>query len=156
GLNQGSTLGQRQRREQARDEFVSILSERDGTRRIIQQAPESRLDERSLFRRTIPLGIDKVRGVEPRALLRVERHVRPGLMGMAREEHALGHAKPQIIPGEFARSRCHSCDRIAQKSGKIGRPMVSRRYAAPADPPVPGLVPIVRSTIFTWRYRHSW
>ncbi len=39
---------------------------------------------------------------------------------------------------------------MAHKSGKVGRPTVVRRYVAPAEPPVPRLPPMVRSTIFTW------
>ncbi len=46
-----------------------------------------------------------------------------------------------------AHSRC----RIAQRSGKIGWNRVDFRYARPAVPPEPGLLPMVRSTSFTWR-----
>lgn len=49
----------------------------------------------------------------------------------------------------------HSSERIAQRSGKAGWLSVFITYSAPADPPVPILVPIVRCTIFTCRYRHS-
>src|ERR1043166_2446825 len=49
----------------------------------------------------------------------------------------------------------HSSERIAHKSGNAGWLSVVSRYSAPADPPVPAFVPIVRCTIFTWRYRHS-
>src|SRR5204863_6801024 len=52
---------------------------------------------------------------------------------------------------ELGRSEDHSWPRIAQRSGKSGWKSVLRKYSAPADPPVPVLVPIVRSTIFTWR-----
>ena len=40
---------------------------------------------------------------------------------------------------------------ISQRSGKMGWNSVVRRYSTPAEPPVPRFVPIVRSTIFTWR-----
>ena len=45
----------------------------------------------------------------------------------------------------------HSRPRTAHRSGNSGVNRVLRRYAAPEDPPVPDLSPIVRSTIFTWR-----
>jgi hypothetical protein len=45
----------------------------------------------------------------------------------------------------------YSLARISQRSGNRLWPMVLRRYSAPVDPPVPVFVPIVRSTIFTWR-----
>jgi len=64
-------------------------------------------------------------------------------------------AAAQVLRRERAGRRrlgaAHSCDRTAQRSGNIGRKSVVRRYAAPEDPPVPILSPIVRSTIFTWR-----
>src|SRR5437899_10985150 len=72
------------------------------------------------------------------------------------------HRRPRPLPvgithlrGVRRRSQrdqaVYNCDRISQRSGKSGRPTDSLRYAAPADPPVPRLVPIVRSTIFTCR-----
>lgn len=42
-----------------------------------------------------------------------------------------------------------SCERISQRSGKIGVMSVVARYCAPLDPPVPIFAPIVRCTIFT-------
>jgi len=45
----------------------------------------------------------------------------------------------------------YRCARISQRSGNSGRPTVFFRYSAPLEPPVPDLLPIVRSTIFTWR-----
>ena len=43
----------------------------------------------------------------------------------------------------------YSALRMAHKSGNRFLPIVVCRYAAPLDPPVPGLVPMVRSTIRT-------
>ena len=43
----------------------------------------------------------------------------------------------------------HNCERISQRSGKIGVMSVVARYCAPLDPPVPIFAPIVRCTIFT-------
>src|SRR5207249_10315827 len=102
---------------------------------------------RGLLFRARPFVVDEFRGVEPGALLTVECRVRPRLVRMARQEHALGDAKARVVP----RQRIHSRDRIAQRSGKMFCPSVVRRYDAPADPPVPWRVPIVRSTILTWR-----
>ena len=63
-----------------------------------------------------------------------------GIVGVA--------AALSVVSGSDA---VYNCARISHRSGKSGRPTVSFRYAAPADPPVPCLVPIVRSTIFTCR-----
>ena len=41
--------------------------------------------------------------------------------------------------------------RIAQRSGKTGRCRLAARYSTPVEPPVPDFLPIVRSTILTWR-----
>lgn len=40
-------------------------------------------------------------------------------------------------------------ERIAHRSGNAGRNSVPRRYAAPDEPPVPVLAPMIRSTILT-------
>lgn len=45
----------------------------------------------------------------------------------------------------------YRAERMAQRSGKSGAISVVIRYWAPADPPVPTFVPIVRCTILTWR-----
>lgn len=49
------------------------------------------------------------------------------------------------------RDRGYSRPRMSQRSGKAGLNSVFRRYSAPAEPPLPGFIPIVRSTIFTCR-----
>ena len=100
-------------------------------------------------------------------LAALERHVGPRLVGVPGEQEPVGDAEhrivarervgapAQVLRRERAGSRrpgaAHSCDRTAQRSGNIGWKSVVRRYAAPDDPPVPILSPIVRSTIFTWR-----
>ena len=45
----------------------------------------------------------------------------------------------------------YRCARICHRSGNSGLPTVEARYAAPLEPPVPPFIPIVRSTILTWR-----
>ena len=91
------------------------------------------------------------------------RHIGPGLVRMPREEQALADAKATIVPGDrvgrasqVGQSRSglghpQRAARMAQRSGKSGWKRVARRYSTPLEPPVPVLVPIVRSTIFTWR-----
>ena len=63
--------------------------------------------------------------------------------------------RPRVGPPVYRRKvgyvLAHNRARISQRSGKSGWPKVERKYAAPADPPVPVFTPIVRSTIFTWR-----
>ena len=44
------------------------------------------------------------------------------------------------------RAPFYNCFRISHRSGNAGRSTVPRRYSAPVEPPVPRLVPIVRST----------
>jgi hypothetical protein len=51
----------------------------------------------------------------------------------------------------FETGRDHSSLRTAQRSGKTGTDSVVRRWAAPGGPPVPGLLPMVRSTILASR-----
>ena len=60
---------------------------------------------------------------------------------------AVGCSSARRLPERGGQSR----ERIAHRSGNAGWKSVERRYATPADPPVPGCSPIVRSTIFTCR-----
>ena len=62
-----------------------------------EEPPEARLHPRRLLRRALPLLVDVLRRIEPRALLRLERHVRPGLMGMAGEEQTVAHAESRVM-----------------------------------------------------------
>ena len=142
---------ERQRRQQPRDELVRVLTERDIAVGIVQQATETLLHAGGLLRRAHPFVVDQLRRVEPRPLLRIERHVRPRLMRVAGQQQPFGDTKAGVVGSEIVDvvHGGYNCDRICQRSGKSGRPTVCCRYAAPAEPPVPLFAPIVRSTIFT-------
>jgi hypothetical protein len=58
---------------------------------------------------------------------------------------------PRDPAGGRHRAPIHNSVLIAHRSGNAGRFSVVIRYYAPADPPVPRRVPMVRWTIFTWR-----
>ncbi len=184
GRHQSRPGSERERGQQPRDELVRVLSECDVAVRIVEETPKARLHARRLSLGVLPLLVNVFRRVEPRALLRLESHVGPGLMRVACEEQTLADAESGIVAREIVRHRvlvlklattgdtedtegqthpglfpqcpprppwwrAYNCDRISHKSGKSGRPIVSRRYAAPGEPPVPRLAPMVRSTIFT-------
>ena len=144
GRDECRSRDERQRRQESRDELVRVLAERDVAIRIVEETPKARLDARRLSLGVLPLLVNVFRRVEPRALLRLESYVGPGLMRVACEEQTLADAESGIVAREI-----YSCDRISHRSGNNGRPMVSRRYVAPEDPPVPRFAPMVRSTIFT-------
>ena len=108
----------------------------------------------------LPLLVDRPRGVVERLENALARHVRPGLVRMSGEQQPLADPEVAVVRGERVgvaaqsrerRSAGHSEARIAQRSGNSGWKRVARRYSTPLDPPVPALVPIVRSTIFTCR-----
>ena len=93
------------------------------------------------------------RGVDAvRELLKLKRR-RRGLVGQPREDRSRQSGRQRNhTNGEAGhRSVRYRDPRISHRSGNAGCASVVRRYCAPADPPVPGLAPIVRSTIFTWR-----
>jgi len=75
----------------------------------------------------------------------------PGRSGASRGWARIDAAVSMHLDPARRQEDLYNSVRIAHKSGKSGRPIVSRRYSAPLVPPVPRLVPIVRSTIFTWR-----
>src|SRR6266567_577267 len=133
---------------------MCCLRLRDALGRIVQEPCEPAPHLIALCKCEIPHVIDMFGSIEPRLLLRFERHVRPRLVRVAGEQNAFGNAKAGVVLGQLLRID-QSADRIAQRSGNAGWLIVVKRYSAPAEPPVPGFVPIVRWTIFTCRYRHS-
>ena len=146
------TIQEWQRRQPAGDELVRVLSECDVVGMIAEQPRKRGLHLRCLLARPRPLVVHELRRIEPRALLRLEADVGPRLVRVARQQQALRDAEAGIVCGERVRShveRRYRLARISQRSGNRFRPCVVRRYAAPREPPVPGLLPIVRSTILT-------
>ena len=79
---------------------MRVLAERDLFDVCTEQPREARPDVlRPLFR-LCPFVIDQFRRIQPRLLLRIERHVRPGLVGMAGQQQALGDAEAGVVEGE--------------------------------------------------------
>lgn len=140
------TFAEGECRKPPRDELVRVLAERDVFRCIADQSCEACPYAGRLPGGALPLVVDEFRGVKPGTLLRIEADIRPSLMRVTGEENALGHAEPRVVRGERRGQRWL---RISHKSGKNGLSSVVARYAAPLDPPVPRLLPIVRWTIFT-------
>src|SRR4051794_16091941 len=87
---------------------------------------------------------------EPLLDLGVEASVRAEMMAVRREMQPFGigrqAAAEQRLEAQRAVLKDHS-------SGKMRFSSVERRYGAPADPPVPGLLPIIRSTVSTCLWR---
>jgi hypothetical protein len=83
GRHDAAPHRERKRRQPARDQFMRVLAECDVLRYVAEQPRESTAHTRRLLERAIPFAIDQLRRIEPRALLRLERDIRPGLMRMA-------------------------------------------------------------------------
>src|SRR5262245_42930445 len=94
---------ERQRRQPACHEFMRVLSERDVLRPVAEQTREPGTHACSLFKRAIPLVINELRRIEPRALLRLEGDVGPGLMGMSGKENPFGDSETGIVRRERVR-----------------------------------------------------
>jgi 2-aminomuconate deaminase len=76
------------------------------------------------------------------------RRARPSAQSLAHEaEPAL---RPRLVQDQ-GKNAAHSRWRMAHRSGKTGRNSVALRNSTPLEPPVPTLLPMVRSTILTWR-----
>src|SRR5688572_27454264 len=127
---------------------MGVRRQRDPLGRIVEQPREATTYLVGFLEREIPDVVDMLGGIEPGLLLRLERHIGPRLMRVAGQQNPLGYAKATVMLGKLFGAD-HSSERIAQRSGKAGWLSVLMRYSAPADPPVPIFVPIVRCTIFT-------
>ena len=73
-------LANRQRRQPPRDKLVRVLPERDVIERVTKQPREARAHRCRLLCGAFPLVVDKLRRIQPCALLRLEGHVGPRLM----------------------------------------------------------------------------
>src|SRR5206468_11070380 len=89
--------------EQTRDRLVRVLGERDISVRIVEEPAKAGLYARRLLCCAFPFFVDELRRFEPRALLRLERHVRPGLMPMPVQQQALADAEPRIMASQIER-----------------------------------------------------
>jgi hypothetical protein len=73
----------------------------------------------------------------------------------AQVRQRVGVVQPACLVGEVAHELPISV-RTAYSSGKKVSSRALRRKPTPLEPPVPRLKPMVRSTVLTWRNRHSW
>src|SRR5258705_11133016 len=122
---------------------MGVRRERHPVSRIGAQARQAAAPIVRLLKCLVPHIVDEFRCVEPGLLLRLERDVRPRLVRMTRKKNAFGDSKACVMLGELFRID-HSSDLIAHRSGKAGWLSVVSRYSAPAEPPVPVFVPMVR------------
>jgi len=76
-------------REEPDDELVGVRGKRDAIWRIVEQACEPTPDFIGSLERLVPHIVDQLGGIQPGLLLRFERDVRPGLMGMTGQQDSL-------------------------------------------------------------------
>jgi len=103
GGHETLSLAERQGRQPTRHKFVRVLPKRDVGGRVAEQPRESGTHACRLLEGAIPFGIDQLRRIEPRALLRLERDVRPGLVRMSREKDSFGDSEARIVRSERIR-----------------------------------------------------
>ena len=104
GRDEAATLPERQPGQPACHEFVRVLAQRDVGAGIAQQPGEPVAHLGRARFGALPLVVHQLRRIEPGLLLRLERHVGPGLVGMAGQQQAFGHAEARVVP----RERVHS------------------------------------------------
>src|SRR5207253_7168832 len=80
---------------------MGVRGERDTIGRIIQQPRKSTAHVIGFLKCLLPYVINEFGCVEPRLLLRLERDVRPCLMGVTREQNAFGDTKATVVRGEL-------------------------------------------------------
>jgi len=92
--------GERERGQPARDELVRVLAECDVLCAVADESSEASAHRCGLDRRSLPLVVDELCGIEPGALLRVEPDVRPRLVRVACEQKPLTDSKSRVMPRE--------------------------------------------------------
>src|SRR5438477_624744 len=80
---------------------MRVRGERDTIGRIVQQPREPAPHLVRLLECLLPYVINEFGCVEPSLLLRLERDVRPCLMGVTREQNAFGDTKATVVRGEL-------------------------------------------------------
>src|SRR5437764_308115 len=100
----------------------------------------------------VPLAVREAGGVVPRFDLPLEARVGPKVMAMRREMQPLGIRRQAAAEQRLETQRAVLSD---HSSGKTRLSRVARRYGAPAEPPVPGLLPMIRSTVSTCLCRQA-
>ncbi len=149
-----------ERGQQPHDKLVSVGPENEVAVAVAQQAPPTLPDALGAGEGALPLPVHQFGGVVPSCPLARFRAVGPRLMGVAGEQQSFSHPEAGVVASERVRRAgkrlqvgegAHRSVRIAHRSGNRGWNRVRTRYSAPAEPPVPFFVPIVRSTILTCR-----
>ncbi len=141
--------------QQSHDQLMGVRRKGQPATRVSQQPDKPIADPLRLNEGVLPLVVHVARRIEPRRRLRVEGRIGPRLVRVAGEEQPLGHPEPRVVRRERVRRIVerlwvhYSSVLIAQRSGNRGWLTVVIRYSAPALPPVPRRVPMVRCTIFT-------
>src|SRR5690348_9387203 len=142
------------RGDQPDDELVGVGREGDRIRRagaeLAGHLPLRRRPE--LVHDLVPLAVGKPGSVVPRFHMRVEARVGPEVVAVRCEMQPVGVRSK--APAEQALEAQRSV-LSAHSSGKTRFSSVARRYGAPAEPPVPGLLPMIRSTVSTCLWRHE-
>ena len=148
GAHEARAPAQVEGREQADDELVGVDAQGDLAAGVAEQRAGSRRAPRSALANARPHFSSTWRAASSKAsTLALERDVRPRLVRVPGQQQPLGDAEARVVVGQWV----HSRRRTAHRSGKAASKSVVRRYAAPDEPPVPALSPMVRSTILTWR-----
>ena len=167
GRHHAGPGGEVERRHEPHEEGVGAVGERDDARAAIPRAVvaqpgrPARPDPVGLGEGAVPLLVDERGRVVERLELALARDVGPRLVAVPGEQQPLVDARGAVVlrqPGGVGQRRARRPGalrhqnrlRTSHSGGNAGR-SVLRRYAAPADPPVPIFAPMVRSTIFTWR-----
>ena len=91
GRHEPGTLPQRQRGEEAQNQLVGVLPERDRAVAIAEQLRVPTPDAVRFLPGTRPFLIDELRRVVPRLDLSLEADVRPGLMRVPGQEQPVGN-----------------------------------------------------------------
>jgi hypothetical protein len=91
-----------ERRQEAHDELVRVLRQRD--RSVVgEQLPEAHTDALGLRERALPLLVDSAGGVLEGFELPLPRDIRPGLMRVPGEKEPLAHAERGVVRGDRVR-----------------------------------------------------
>ena len=139
-------IGARAGRDEADEEIVGVGREDDGRRigdaKLVRDIGLGLGPDRIHY--LVPFHVGEAGGVLPAFDLPVERSVGPEMMAMRGEVEPPGRRFQ--APREEA-LETHMSVRKSHSAGKARFSSVERRYAAPAEPPVPGFRPMIRSTV---------
>ena len=95
--DQTGPVAQRERRQEAGHQLVGVVAERDVPVGVVQQLPVARAHLVGHPERPLPFVVHMLGGVEPGLLLSLEGDIRPGLVRMPGQQHAIRHAKARVV-----------------------------------------------------------